>query len=460
MLFLLPLIVVTMTLNFSCNQDDEMDSEDSIEIPEGYSLLWSEEFNEQIIDATKWNYETGDGTDYGLPPGWGNSELQLYTENSDNSGITSDEDLSVLQIQAQSDGSGGYSSAKLTSQSLFSMRFGRIDVKAKLPNGQGIWPAIWLLGDNVTEIPWPGCGEIDIMEMLGHDPARIYSTLHFTNDENRHGEIQEPRDALGSNFHEAYHVFSLDWTPESLNFSLDGIQYQQVGIQDDMKEFLRSFYLILNVAVGGNWPGDPDDTTTFPQSMYVDYVRVFSQNGFEAKTAPPLVIEEESIGEIIQDNIAQYAIQDNFSDLGNASVSVWGGGGEPGVSASDISIDGDSSLVFEFPGGNWGGGYIELDIPKDLSAYSFLHFSLHKPDSLVDAEIKLESLSANAPVFLIDYSSSDAGMGFVEYTIPLADFVDLPLQETRIPFAIWNPKDENESFTAGTVLIDNIYFSN
>lgn len=444
----------------SCSKEDVTDPNNQIDIPEGFSLVWSDEFKNSSIDMVNWQYETGDGTEYGLPTGWGNDEMQLYTASADNSGVEKDDDLSVLYIRALGDEAGGFTSAKLTTKNLFSMRFGRIDIRAKMPKGQGLWAAIWMLGDNNEQIDWPGCGEIDIVEVLGNEPSKMYSTLHYTDSENTHGEIQGSHELSSETFNNAYHIFSLVWTPENLTFSVDGVENSQVSVEDDMKEFLRSFYLVLNVAVGGYWPGTPDNTTTFPQTMYVDYVRVFEKNDFAAPVAPPLDIDEEILGQNIEPSLAQHSIKDGFSDLGNASIIVYGGGGEPVVATSELAIDGDSSLVFEFPGGSWGGGYMELGSPIDLSGYTYIKFSINKPTSLTNADIKLESPSINATVFLKDYTGTDVGQEFVEYSIPLADFSGLDLTQISISFSMWNPQNDNQDFVAGTVLIDNLFFSN
>jgi len=458
-IFFLFLSLISALL-LSCNKDGDIDEpKDQIDVPDGYSLVWSEEFNSPAIDMAKWQYETGDGTNYGLPAGWGNNEMQIYTDISDNSGIENDGDISALYIKALSDGNGGFTSAKLTTKDLVSMRFGRVDVKAKMPEGQGIWAAVWMLGDNIDQIDWPGCGEIDIVEILGNEPEKMYSTLHYTDDKNTHGEIQESYELPTASFNDAYHIFSIDWTPENLTFTVDGIEIQQVPIADDMKEFLRSFYLVLNVAVGGNWPGSPDNTTIFPQTMLVDYIRVFEKEGFTAPEAPALDMDEETIGQNIEPSLAQHAIKDGFDILGTATVIVYGGGGEPLVASSDIAIDGDSSLVFNYPGGSWGGGYIELESPVDLSSFNFIKFSVNKPTSITNAEIKLESPSTNAFVFLSDYTGTDVGQGFLEYSIPLSDFIGLDITQVSIPFAMWNPQDADQNFIEGTVLIDRVYFS-
>lgn len=457
------LFLLLVGIVISCNNDDdsnELDLNESVDVPteyEGWTLQWNEEFNEEQINTSNWNYELGDGTDYGLSVGWGNNEKQIYTSNSENSSIIEDEGVSVLAITALEDNSGGYTSAKLTTQNLFSTRFGRIEVRAKMPKGQGLLPAIWMLGDNKEQIDWPGCGEIDIVEVLGNQPSRSYSSVHYTNGENNYGENQRSL-FISSDFSDSYHIFTLDWNPESLKFSVDGYQLSAILIEDDMKEFLRSSYLILNVAVGGNWPGEPDATTIFPQTMYTDYIRVYSKNDFQAPDAPALDIEEETIGQFIEQTIAEHSIQDGFTDLGSLEVIVYGPGA-PEVSSSETAIDGDASLVFDFPGGNWGGGYLQLDTPKDISAFTHLKFSLNKPDAYVNSEIKLEAGATNAFVYLADYTGTELTDGFVEYTIPLTDFSGLDLTGLTIPFSIWNPQDASDAFVEATVLIDNIYFS-
>lgn len=459
-IFFLVYCVCSLFIVSSCSSDDEVVTPvDPVidETPEGYALVWADEFNGDAINFEYWNHELGDGTSYGLPAGWGNNELQLYTDQAAHSGIDKTDELSALRITAVEESAGAYRSAKLTSQNKISVRFGRVDVKAKMPSGQGIWPAIWMLGDNIDEISWPGCGEIDIVEILGQEPDRMYSTVHFTNSENSLESIQGESNNFGD-LSADYHVYTVEWTADQIRFLLDGTMISELAIEDDMKEFLRSFYIILNVAVGGYWPGDPDNTTVFPQQMLVDYVRVYGQEDFVAPDAPALVIAEETIGQILESNIADHAIQDGFDMLGNLEVLVWGGGGEPEVGISDTAVEGDSSLVFNFQGGNWGGGYIKMQDPADMSAYTNVHFSLKLPDDLTDAEIKLEGPSTDAAVYLINYSGVDVGDGFLEYTIPLADFTALDASAVNIPFAMWNPQNSAMEFVAGEVLIDNIYF--
>jgi len=441
--------VVNAVLNIPSN---------TIPVYEGWTLLWNDEFDGETINTENWTYETGDGTDYGLPPGWGNDEKQIYTGNAENASIIMDGDVSVLAITALEDNAGGYTSAKLTTENLFTVRFGRIDVRAKMPEGQGFWPAIWMLGSNRDLIDWPGCGEIDIAEVLGNEPWKYYSTLHYTNAEHEHGETQQAYELTEGSFSDDYHVFSLEWTPETIIFMMDGIQIQQVPIEEDMKEFLRSSYFILNLAVGGYWPGDPDETTVFPATMYTDYIRVYAKDDLQAPEAPVLDIEEETIGQIIEPNIADNAVRDGFTAFGSMTVTAYGPGA-PEILTSETAIDGDLSLVYDFPGGNWGGAYIELVENKDLSNYTHVKFALNKPESMVNAEIKLESASLGVFVFLADYTGTELADGFIEYSIPLADFEGIDLTDMRIPFAMWNAQDANNEFIPATVLIDDVRFS-
>ncbi len=440
-----------------CDKENDPLQNDNITSYEGYTLSWNDEFNDAVINPANWKYETGDGTEYGLPAGWGNNEKQIYTSSRENSGILSDESASVLAITAMEADTGAYTSAKLTTENLFSLRFGRVDIRAKLPKGRGLWPAFWMMGDNRDLIQWPGCGEIDIIEVLGHEPSKLYSTLHFTNADNEHGEIQNMYQVTSGDFNSAYHLFTLDWTPDSLIFSLDGQYLMAFTIEEDMKEFLRSKYLILNIAVGGYWPGDPNETTVFPQTMYVDYIRVYSKNDFTAPAEPELIIEEETVGQVIEPNIADNGIRHAFNDFGSISVTPYGPK-SPMIAVSDTAVDGGQSLVFDFPGGNWGGAYLKMAAAKDLNTYTTLKFALHKPSTLVNAEIKLESQSNAKVLFLKNYTGTPISLGFEEFSIPLSDFTGLTFTNLTIPFAMWNAQDADGKYVKARVLIDDIRF--
>ncbi len=450
------LVVLGMALS-SCDSDDPDPGPNEGDY-EGYTLEWSDEFN-GAIDPANWTYELGDGTDYGLPPGWGNSERQLYTDSQNNAIIQpDDEGNSVLAIVARKEpGEHRYSSAKLTTQGLQSFRFGRIEARVKVPQGRGMWPAFWMLGNNKDVLDWPGCGEIDIFEVIGHDPSVIHSSVHYTNDENKHESNTLDLDA-GENLANDYHIYRVDWTPESLVFSIDERMVNSVPVEEDMKEFLRSFYIIFNIAVGGNWPGDPDASTVFPQRMFIDWVRVYSKDDLVPPQEPPLNIQEETIG-VLANDIAQHALRSGLEQFSNVSLKSFGDGGEPDIATSDIAIDGDSSLVLSYPGEGWGGAFFVLEPTINASdlANGTLYFSIRPPADLTDIEIKLESVATAVSLFIRDYTGTDVGNGYFEYAIPMTDFDGLDLSDLKIPFAMWNPVNASGAYIQGDIFLDNVY---
>lgn len=428
---------------------------------EGYSLVWSDEFDDNQINSLNWVHELGDGTAYGLPAGWGNNEIQLYTDNIENSYIETDENnTSSLVIEVTEENPGEYLSAKLTTQGLRNFKYGKIDARIKLPTGQGMWPAFWMLGENKSIIDWPGCGEIDIVELVGHSPSTAHANVHYTNGNNEYSNDEGMPKTISQTFDQEYHNFSIDWTPSEINFSLDGEIYKTTNLSDDMKEFQRSFYLILNVAVGGPWAGNPNASTTFPQKMYVDYIRYYSKNDFTPPIEPELIIAEETVGNYVPPTLAEQAFNSSFNHFQDLELNIFGAGGEPFITASDSSIEGDSALLFSFPGGNWGGGWFESPTGSDCSSFSNgrLVFSLKIPNDFYDAEIKLESFTNSASVYLIDYTSSPVANGYVEYSIPITDFINLDLTEMKIPFALWNPKNSVGAFDPFDIYVDNIYW--
>ncbi len=241
--------------------------------------LWQDEFNQPVgsgPDPAKWVYDLGDN-------GWGNKELQTYTNTRENSFVANDPEATdgrALVIKAQRTLPGGYTSARLKTHGKFATKFGRIEARLKLPKGQGIWPAFWMLGDNIDAVPWPACGEIDIVELIGHQPGTLYGTLHGPGYSGSHGLSKFTLLPAGSIFADAYHVFAVDWKPGRIDWLLDGKIYHSLTpgdlpagtkwVFDDMSGFI-----LLNLAVGGVWPGYPDDTTVFPQEYRIDYVRVY-----------------------------------------------------------------------------------------------------------------------------------------------------------------------------------------
>jgi len=237
-------------------------------------LLLHDEFDGAEIDVSKWLHEVNghDG---------GNNELQYYTDRLENSYVQ-DGSLHIIGLREEYTGTDGtcyYTSARITTQKTKSFMYGKITARIKLPYDQGIWPAFWMLGLNIDSIWWPQCGEIDIMEMIGGGDGRdnvTYGTLHWDNNGHVH---QGGNTKLSSGiFADDYHEFSIDWNSERIDWFLDGNLFYSLDITDEsMSEFHKHFFIIINLAIGGNWPGDPTPETQFPQIMGVDYVRVYQK---------------------------------------------------------------------------------------------------------------------------------------------------------------------------------------
>lgn len=232
-------------------------------------LIWWDEFEYTgLPDASKWNMETGGS-------GWGNNELQYYT-NSENNAMV---DNGILTITAREESMGGrdYTSARITTQNKFDFKYGKIEARIKLPYGQGIWPAFWMLGANIGSVGWPACGETDIMEMVGGTGRdnTVHATLHWDNNGD-HADYGQSYSLPSGIFADDYHIFSVEWNSQEIKAFMDDTQYYVADITpSQLSEFHNNFFIILNLAVGGNWPGPPDANTSFPQTYEIDYVRVY-----------------------------------------------------------------------------------------------------------------------------------------------------------------------------------------
>ncbi|HEV7332277.1 MAG TPA: family 16 glycosylhydrolase [Flavisolibacter sp.] len=237
----------------------------------GYTLVWNDEFSGNTLNAATWNYEIGNGSG-----GWGNNELEYYTNSTKNVFVSNGN----LVIEARKEAISGfqYSSARITTQNKKSFTFGRVDIRAKLPRGKGVWPALWMLGNNITTVGWPACGEIDIMELLGQEPSKSYGYLHYGASVASHASRGNSYTLNTGTFYEQFHVFSMEWKQDQIKLFVDNNLFLTVNKSDVAPApypFNSPFFFIFNVAVGGNWPGSPDASTTFPQRMIVDYVRVY-----------------------------------------------------------------------------------------------------------------------------------------------------------------------------------------
>ncbi|MGE5313862.1 MAG: family 16 glycosylhydrolase [Acidobacteriota bacterium] len=236
---------------------------------QNYQLVWSDEFNGTSIDRTKWNFDTGGS-------GWGNNEWEYYTSRPENASL--ENGMLVIKAIKESYFGSNYTSARLKTQGKASWKYGKIEARMKLPYGQGIWPAFWMLGDNISTVSWPRCGEIDIMEMIGGSGARdrtTYGTCHWDNN-GSHAQAGGSRAMASGRFADDFHTFSITWTAQKIVWYLDGASYYTLDITPaSLAAFQKNQFIILNLAVGGSWPGYPDATTEFPQTMMIDYVRVY-----------------------------------------------------------------------------------------------------------------------------------------------------------------------------------------
>ena len=275
------------------------------------NLTMSDEFDvEGAPNSDIWSFETGTGTD-----GWGNKELQYYTDRPEN--VTVQNGLLVITALKEEYNGASYTSARLITKGKFKQAYGRFEARIKVPGGSGLWPAFWLLGENFDVDGWPQCGEIDIMEYRRQEPTKVSGSIHgpgYSGETDPQGQVTKSYD-LGNNRYDAgFHVFGIEWGPEYINYYIDDVLYNQITPSDievtpadvvytlnDAVEaveateespaveaveatdvtgdwvFNKPFYIIINLAVGGNFPGNPDDGETFPQNMLVDYVRVYNQ---------------------------------------------------------------------------------------------------------------------------------------------------------------------------------------
>jgi len=249
-----------------------------------WTLTWSDEFNGadgSAVDSSKWVYDTGGN-------GWGNSEYEYYTNSTANS-VQQGGNLVITATTAgasshtcsyPSNGPCQYTSARIKTLGKFSQQYGRFEARIQIPEGQGIWPAFWMMGDNINQVNWPTCGEIDVMENVGKEPSINHGSMHMpatgsSSDSQLTGMYTLPGGAkLGDDFH----IYAIEWSSTEVAFYVDGNLYEtqtKAGTTGRTWEFDHPFFILLNVAVGGTWPGAPDSTTSFPQTMKVDYVRVY-----------------------------------------------------------------------------------------------------------------------------------------------------------------------------------------
>ncbi|MBA2133826.1 family 16 glycosylhydrolase [Hydrogenispora sp. UU3] len=428
---------------------------------EDWVLVWSEEFDGEEIDRRIWRFEIGNGHYNGIP-GWGNNELQYYTDG-ENAFIEDGKLVIEARKEKRTDqyGTFDYTSTRMITKDKFEITYGRVEIRAKLPIGRGIWPAFWMLGSNIDTKGWPSCGEIDIMEYLGHQPDTVYGTVH--------GPISAGP-GVGSgytleagNFHEDFHVFAIEWDTDEIEFYVDDQLYHvankyEIGANDWV--FDEPHFFIINLAVGGNWPGYPDETTTFPQRLEIDYIRVYEDrdprsidgleewdcayerawkqpvSGPQGTPEAPVVIQvtgdQDPEYYFIADNPSLvdvvYGSNHNAHD-GDIALDPWG---TPytikqnvtfaGKNCWQVTASGGWGSVMAFMGDVYSPAAPPAAFPADLSTYDTIELKLAVSAGNTFADIKMKFAGAEHEFSLIDYGLDLAATGWQEITIPLSDF--------------------------------------
>jgi beta-glucanase (GH16 family) len=285
-LLFMALLMVAVLVISSCETDETQT------VARFTNLVWADEFDtDGQPNPSIWGYDIGRGFN-----GWGNSELQYYTDRPEN--VTVQNGFLLITAQKENFNNATFTSARLTTKNLFERRYGRFEARIKVPSGSGLWPAFWLLGADCEDVGeqidsnWPQCGEIDIMEYRRQEPTAISGTIHgpgYSGLTTPQGQISKSYD-LGERLDAGFHIFGIEWGPEYINFYVDDVLYNQITPTDlkvtpsnDSNElgewvFNKPYYIILNLAVGGAFPGNPNSNETFPQTMLVDYVRVYKNS--------------------------------------------------------------------------------------------------------------------------------------------------------------------------------------
>ncbi|OON66036.1 carbohydrate-binding protein [Hymenobacter sp. CRA2] len=303
---------------------------------QSYQQVWADEFNGSI--SSSWVFETGGG-------GWGNNEKQYYQRANATVSATD------LIITARRENVGGmpYTSARMKTQGVKQFQFGKIEARMKLPQGQGLWPAFWMLGANIGQVGWPACGEIDVMEHINAE-NKVYGTVHW--DSNGHAEY-------GGNIvtsPDAYHVYTVEWEPTYIRWFVDGVKYHEINITNgtgSTEEFQRPFFLLLNLAVAGNWPGQTVDESRLPASMYVDYVRVYQKT--TAPTPSSLTIQAESYSSMNGVQLEGCSDTGGGQDVGWIDTGDW-------MAYSSINFPTSGTYTIEYRVASPSGGRVSSDL--------------------------------------------------------------------------------------------------
>ena len=361
-------LLYLLLILFSCNEEQSKytDQGDISTISENWELLWSDEFNDEELDLTKWNK-------LNWKPGWVNNELQAYTDRDTN--IFLENGHLVLQGNIEPGYSGtdyvgnnyvaDYTSGRVNTDDKFSTTYGRFDIKAKLPAGKGSWPAIWMLGESISSLGWPQCGEIDIMEHVGYDQGLVHGSIH-TQDYNHMYGTQKSGSKYVDDVTDAFHVYSLEWSPFYLRYLIDNepffFVYNDSNGDFGKWPFNDPHYLILNLAIGGDWGGVQGvSASAFPMKMYIDYVRVYK------KSDTYNYVEVTFKVDMSNENISGSGVWLSGGDLGSGQP-----GGiqmlqseNPNIWQTTLTLAPNSNYTYKFRNGHfpnsWQGGWENVE---------------------------------------------------------------------------------------------------
>jgi beta-glucanase (GH16 family) len=364
--------------------------------PTVWRLVWSDEFDGPSgspVDSSKWSFDIGGN-------GWGNNELETYTSRITNSHLDGGQ-LVIKALKETFTGPDGltrnFTSARLLTKNKVSQAFGRFEARIKLPFGQGIWPAFWMLGDNIDTAHWPNCGEIDIMENIGREPSIVHGTMHGPGYSGGSGVTAAFTLPGGQKFSDDFHTFAVEWEPNVVRFYVDGLLYKTRTPSDlpagTSWVFDHPFFILLNLAVGGGWPGNPDTTTVFPQQMLVDYVRVYQRS---TPSNVPVLFTDETAKALALDSVTfkrePFSVRNphNFSSdhttrlmLLSANLDL-----QPGDGPSIVAAEADDGNGHTFP--------LPVEWIGRLPSFDWITVVIARlPDELLGADHALISVTAH-----------------------------------------------------------------
>ena len=395
-----------------------------------YELVWADEFSQDGAPCSlNWGYDLGAG-------GWGNGESQTYTSSLDNAIVEN----GVLKIKAKKNGNS-YTSARLKTQEKYNFKYGKVDVRAKLPAAQGTWPAIWMLGSNFPTAGWPHCGEIDIMEQTGQNKNESLATLHWYNNAgNNNASYGETTNI--TNASSEFHVFSLEWTPNEVKILLDGNQYYVLANNDNLP-FNNDFFIILNIAMGGTLGGTIDPNFS-EDTMEIDYVRVYQRS--ETASNPEPNVAAPTPTENVSDVISIFS--DTYTNISGVDLNPnW----NQSTTTSEVSIQGNNTLKYKnlnYQGTDFSGNQ------QDVSSMTHLHFDYWTADAtqLDFYLINATTGGAGEKFYDVDVEDGITTQNWISINVPLTHF-------TNQGFTL-NDIMQFKVVGNGTVFLDNMYFVN